>query len=314
MIIFFHPVLAENQIQIQEGEVSVETSPNNPQPYQDVVINLISYATDLDKAIITWEISGRTVLSGIGKKSYSFKAGAPDTLNVINISIKPVSSMSTINKTITIVPTEVDIMWEAVNSYTPPFYKGKAFPVVGSMIKVVAIPNTKTILSGSGSMSYVWKNNDIVDSDSSGYNKNSYLFKNSVFENTSEIGVIVSSVSGNFGAENTVSIPMYEPSLIFYKKSPTEGVLYNQALNKEIEMPEDEMTIVAEPYFTSFKGKEDNFMLNWTINENIIPTPSKKTELTIRPSARGGYATIGLVMENTKELFQKISNQLRINL
>lgn len=311
-----YPIIsvAESQISIQEGEISIETSPTNPGPYQDVTISLSSYATDLNKAIITWQTSEGVVLSGIGKTSYTFKTEGTETINVVNISIQPSGSINTITKRISIIPTEIEIMWESVSGYTPPFYKGKALPVSGGLIKAVAIPNTKTIGSGNGSITYTWKNNGETNLDVSGYNKNSYVFKNSLFEEQSEITVISSSVAGNFGAEKTIKIPTYDPKLIFYKKSPTEGTLYNMALEKETSMTEDEMTIVAEPYFASFSGKENNFIFNWKINGENIQTPSKKTELTIRPTSRGGYATISLAVENTKELFQKISNSLKLNI
>ena len=305
---------AEMQIEVQEGDISVETIPNNPQPYQDVTINISSYATDLNKAIITWSGESGTVLSGIGKTSYSFKAGGPNTSSSFNISITPIGSMSTISKSISIIPSEIEIMWESVDGYTPPFYKGKALPTSGSRIRAVAIPNTNTIKSGSGSITYTWKNANSTVLDSSGYNKNSYEFKNSMFDDINEITVVASSVSGNYAAENTVEIPVYDPKIIFYKKSPTEGVLYNNALDKEATMTEDEITIVAEPYFISLKGHENNFTYSWQINGNNIATPLKKTELTVRPESHGGYATINVVIENLNELFQKVSNQLKLNL
>lgn len=305
---------AEMQIEIQDTEINVETVPNNPQPYQDVTINISSYATDLNKAIINWESEKGTVLSGIGKKSYSFKTAGPGSSNVFNISITPVGSMSTISKRIVITPSEIEIMWESVSGYTPPFYKGKSLPISGSTIRAVAIPNTNTIKSGSGSITYTWKSGDETQLDASGYNKNYYEFKNSMFEDESEVTVLASSVSGNYGAENTISIPMYKPKIIFYKKSPTEGVLYNNALDKEALMFEDEMTLVGEPYFVSLKGHEKSFIYSWKINGKSIETPSKKTELTIRPTSRGGYATINMVIENTNELFQQVSNSLKLNL
>ena len=79
-------------------------------------------------------------------------------------------------------------------------------------------------------------------------------------------------------------------------------------------MPEDEMTIVAEPYFVSLNSKRGDFTYKWQVNGSMIPTPTKKTELTVRPSSHGGYATIDLTIENMSELFQKVSNQLKLNL
>jgi len=305
---------AQNEIEVQENEINVETSPNNPLPYQDVTITLTSYATDLNKAIITWQTESGTVLSGIGKTSYSLKTKGPDTYTIINVNINPVGSLNTIQKKITIIPTEVEMMWESISGYVPPFYKGKALPVSGGLIKVLAIPNTKTIQSGIGSLTYTWKNNNETNLNASGYNKNSFIVRNSMFEDKNMITVNVSSVGGSFRAENTIEVPTYDPKLIFYKKSPTEGILYAKALDKEISMPEDEMTIVAEPYFSSFREDENAFIFNWSINENNIQTPSKKTELTVRPNSRGGYATISLVIENMNALFQNISNRLRINI
>lgn len=305
---------AELQIEVQEGDIDIQTVPNNPQPYQDVTINISSYATDLNKAIINWQGDSGTILSGIGKTSYTFKAGGPNTYNTFTVSITPIGSMNTINKSITIAPSEIEIMWESISGYTPPFYKGKTLPISGSKIRAVAIPNTNTIKSGNGSLAYTWKNAGNTVLDASGYNKNSYEFKNSMFEDINEITVVASSVNSNYVAENTIEIPVYDPKIIFYKKSPTEGVLYNNALNKEATMTENETTLVAEPYYISLKGHENNFTYSWKINGDGIPTPSKKTELTVRPTSRGGFATISLTIENLKELFQKTSNQLKLNL
>jgi len=305
---------ADLQVEVQDNEINVETIPNNPQPYQNVTINLSSYATDLNKAIIIWQADSGTVLSGIGKTSYTFTTNGPDQSTTFNISITPVGSMSTISKTIVITPSEVEIMWESVGGYTPPFYKGKSLPISGSFIKAVAIPNTGTIKSGNGSISYTWKNADSVVQDASGYNKNSYIFKNSMFDTTNNISVTAQSVDGNYNAENTIDIPVYDPKLVFYKRSPAEGILYNNALNTETTMTEDEMTVVAEPYFMSLKGNENNFTYSWEINGAPINTPSNKDELTVRPTTKGGYATINLVIENLNELFQKVSNSLKLNI
>ena len=305
---------AEMQIEVQDGEIGVEIIPNNPQPYQDVTITISSYATDLNKAIITWQSESNTVLSDIGRTSYSFKALGPNTTTIFDIKITPVGAMSTISKRIVITPSEIEIMWESVDGYTPPFYKGKALPISGGLIRAVAIPNTNTIKSGSGSITYTWSNAGETKLDVSGYNKNSYIFKNSMFDDVNEIKVVASSVGGNYGAENTIEIPVYEPKIVFYKKSPTEGILYNNALDKEATMTEDEMTVVVEPYFISLKGHENNFIYAWQINGESISTPSKKTELTVRPASRGGYATIDIVIENATELFQKVSSRLKLNI
>ncbi len=306
--------IAETQIQVQDSDLNIEISPSNPKPYEDVTVTLSSYATDLNKAVISWQNDTKTVLSGIGKTIYSFKALGPNTTTTINVSIRPVDSMSSITKNIIITPSEVGLYWESVDGYTPLFYKGKSLPTKSSMIKVLAIPDTKTIKSGSGSVSYTWKVDDSVVEDASGYNKNSYVFRDDMFKNTNSISVIASSVNDNYSASNNVEIPIYSSKVIFYKKSPAEGILYNNALGSNSPFHEEEMTVVAEPYFLPIKGHEDIFIYKWKINNETINTPTKKTELTVRPSSRGGYANISVTFENPNKLFQIVSGMLKLNL
>lgn len=314
--IIFIPLVsfAESQILIQESEIDVEVIPENPQPYEEVTIIVNSYATDLDRAIISWQGSSGTVLSGIGKTSYTFTAPGPNDSVYFDIVISPVGEMNTIKKRIVINPSDMDIMWESVDGYTPPFYKGKSLPANGSIIRVVAIPNTNTIRSGNGSIDYTWKKDDKTIQEASGYNKNSYVFKNGLLDLTNNLSVTASSVEGNYGAEKEVSIPLFDPKLIFYKRSPNEGILYNNALNKEFFMSEDEATVVAEPYYLSIKNNQNLFSYDWKINGQGISTPTKKTELTISPTSRDGYATIDFAIESISGLFQVAKNSLKITL
>lgn len=305
---------AEMEIEIQEGEITYSLSPKNPEPYGDVTIDLSSYATDLTKAYFTWKINNKTVSYGTGKTSYTTKAGGPDTAIMINVDITPAGSSSSISKKIAIFTSEIEVMWESVNGYTPPFYKGKSLPTKGSTMKIVAIPNTKTVRSGIGSISYTWKRADSVVSSASGYNKNYYMFNDSMFEDDNNITVIASSVSGNYSAEKTITVPTYNPKIVFYKRSLADGILYNYALNNETNMKESEMTILAEPYFMTTKDTPDEFNYKWQINGNIVDTPEKNNEMTVRPASRGGYATISLTIKNLSKLFQEATNKLKINL
>lgn len=313
--IIMYPIFssANTQIQVQANEISTSLSPKNPGPYEDVTITLSSYATDLTKADLEWKINGQTVSYGLGKTSYTLKTGEVDVVIIIDVIINPAESTTSISKKIAIYPSEIEIMWEATDGYTPPFYKGKSLPSKGSWVKIVAIPNTKTITSGLGNISYTWKKADSVVSEASGYNRNYYLAKNSLFETDNKITVSASSVSGDYKAEKTIYLTSYDPSIVFYKKSGADGILYNKALQKEEILLENEMTIVAEPYFMTTK-EEDNFSYTWKINGNIVETPSKKNEMTVRPTSRGGYATISLVIKNLNELLQEATNKIKINL
>jgi hypothetical protein len=176
----------------------------------------------------------------------------------------------------------------------------------------VAMPNNQNV--NTSKIVYFWRNNyDAVES-SSGTGRNSYTFKNNVLRKTENIGLSVSSTDGSYSASGSTSIPILNPEIVFYKKSPLEGVLYGQALNQETFMEEDEMTVKAEPYFLSIINNTGDFDYNWQINNEDINTPRNRGELTIRPTSRGGYATINLAINSISRLFQTTSNNLRINL
>lgn len=305
---------AENEIMLQESDITTTTIPENPQPYDDVTINLSSYATDLNKAMIQWQNGSSIVLSGYGKTSYSFKTSGPNTISIIDVTITIPGSIDKVTKRIAINPSEVELIWEGVDSYTPPFYRGKSFPSPEGRIKVVAVPNTNIIKQGKGAITYTWKSGNNTVQSASGYNKDSYVFQNSELNDVERVSVTAESVNGVYNATNSIEIPITAPKIIFYEKSPTQGILYNAALGKETSFNGEEMTIVAEPYFLALKGNEDSFSYNWKINGKIIDTPSRKTELTIRPTDRGGYATLELSMENLSTLFQKVIGQLKLDL
>ncbi len=303
-----------SEVGLQDSDINVTTIPENPEPFQDVTIKLSSYAVDLNKSFIEWQNGSKTLLSGYGKVSYSFQALGPDLAADFFVTITPPDNEDKFTKKITIKTSEVELLWESVGSYTPPFYKGKSFPSRESTIKVVAIPNTGTIKQGKGNITYSWENDGDVIQEASGYGKDSYTFSNSQLKTKENISVRASSVDGKYTASKTIDIPIVNPKIVFYKKSPTEGVLYGEALTDGTFISEDEVTIVAEPYFLALGGNESSFSYNWKINGETINTPSKKTELTVRPGARGGYATIDLVMENLNFLFQKVGGSLNLTL
>ncbi len=302
-----------SEIGLQDADIAVTTIPENPQPYENVTIKLTSYATDLNKAFIEWRNGRELLISGYGKTIYSFVALGPDTVIDFFVTITPPDSSDKLTKQITINPSEIEIMWEGVDSYTPPFYRGKSFPSREGLIKAIAIPTSNTIKQGSGKISYSWKNNDNAVLGSSGYNKNSYTFTNSKLNTRENVTVVASSIDGKYNATKTINIPIVNPSIIFYKKSPTEGILYNNALTDGTFVSGEEITLVAEPYFLSTKNN-NNLDYQWQINGTIIDTPSKKSQLTVRPTSRGGYATINLIVENINVLFQKVSKTIKLDL
>lgn len=310
--VFSTPHNTNAEIKILESDINVEIVPENPRPYSDVTIKLSSYATDINSASIDWIVNNEKVLGGIGRATYSFKTNGPNSPTIIKVNIVPQGGVQ-ISKQVLIQPSEIEMLWQAVNSYTPPFYKGKALPISEGQIRVVAFPNTINVAKADKkNMVYAWNLNDESMQNDSGYGKDSFVFQNSILLNKEKIKLSVSSVDSSYNATGSLEVGVASPKLIFYRKSPINGTLYNTAIDGSTTMYEDEMTIVAEPYFLN--RNSGDLQYSWKINNDSIDAPSKETELTIRPSSRGGYATIDLSVESATKLFQSIKNNMRVNL
>src|SRR3989344_3085342 len=156
------------------SSILVDVAPPNPAPGEDTTITLSSYANNLDSVLVTWSLNGKTIFSAIGKKTFLVKAPPAGSF----ASVRAVISLpeGEIEKTITIRPNEMILLWQATDSFVPPFYKGKALPLADSEIKIVAMPEIKSSVGGAlvnaKNMTYAWKKDYTNDQEASGYGKN----------------------------------------------------------------------------------------------------------------------------------------------
>lgn len=317
-VLFLIPILGfsiKTYAVTQENDISIKANPTNPNPFSPITLTVTSFATDLNKASIEWRSGGKIVFSGVGKTSYSFNVGGPNTSVSFEITILPEGETGVIRKNFSIGVSDMDILWEAVDSYTPPFYKGKALPSKEGQLKLVAYPNTSGLSQATQkNITYTWKNNFETIKSASGTGKNKYIFTNSELKNIEKISVLVSGPNNSYNAEKSLTINMIEPEIIFYKKSPLEGILYENAITQNEYLEEDEITFVVEPYFLSYKNGASGFKYDWKINGESTSLPSNPRELTVRPQARGGYATLEFSIENLTKLFQNVVGSLRVEL
>ncbi|MBP6931646.1 MAG: hypothetical protein KBD48_03175 [Candidatus Pacebacteria bacterium] len=292
-------------------DIVATVAPENPKPYEDVTITLESYATDLNRAQIEWRSGEKILLKNTGVKDFSFKMGALGTKSLLDIKITTVEG-DIIQKRIILSPGDMDILWQSLDSYVPPFYRGKALPPKEGRVKIIAIPSGPKGIQAN-SATYNWKLNDKTDQSQSGYKKNSFIF-NLTNELEDTVEVVSMSSTDNTNSTGIIKISGVNPQILFYKKDPVEGIYYNKILDKEIPLESEEMTIKAEPYFMGDTTNTQAHIYEWKINGDTIPTPRKKNMLTIKPTARGGYAEINLYIENTLKLFQSATQSLKINL
>lgn len=307
--------LLTNPAAIRDSDIDVELSPAVPGPNQNVKVTLSSYATNLNKASISWSLNGKIQVTGTGKTTFSFSTGDIGTTSTVDIAII-VAEGSRVDKKITVQPSQVDILWEAHESYTPPFYKGKALPIKESKIRIVALPVNRDGSISPTTQVYNWKKNFTVDQANSGYGKYSFILKNSYVETTDSVSVTTSSQSGS-GSAGTLTLRYVEPKILIYENNPVLGLRLNRLLNKGFNLTTGEMTISAEPfYFSEYKNSiaEKNMEYKWTINNSAIYPPAAPNEITLRGSTEQGTANVGISITNINTLFQQAKQTLSITL
>src|SRR3990167_9352145 len=296
------------------SSISVNVVPENPAPNENTSITLSSYANNLDSVLISLSVNGKSVLSGIGKKSFSVNAGAAgsETSVVATISLPD----GAIDTRIIIRPAVMVLLWQANDSYVPPFYKGRALPTPDSEVKVVAMPEIK---SGSGfvdskNMTYAWKKDYNNDQEGSGYGKNSFIYINDYLDNSNNVSVTASTIDQKYSSEANITIGTYQPKIVFYKNDANLGTIWEQALSSGHKIQNEEV-MEAAPYFISPKNIGIPILAwNWSINDSLVNIlGSRKNLIPLRAQAGvSGTAKIKLEIENKYKIFSTASKAINV--
>jgi hypothetical protein len=296
--------------QVQSGDIVLSINPSYPKANEEVTASVSTYTIDLSNARISWVLNGSTALEGMGKKSFSFKVGDSGFETTLEVKIETING-STINKKITISPSDIDLLWEANNSYVPPFYKGKTLLATEGKVKVVAIPSTQNLAG----FNYKWKQDNKNQQDSSGYEKNYYTYRNSFLEDNNTVEVAVSDLFGNNIGINKISIIPGIPKIIFYGKDQNLGIKWENAIGDGFTINRDGDTLVAEPYFFSSEDlNSGNLTFDWSLNGEKTLIPNLKNTFSLKPEDnKSGNAIIKIVINNTKTLFQSMSKEINVN-
>ncbi|MEK7581850.1 MAG: hypothetical protein AAB488_00765 [Patescibacteria group bacterium] len=298
------------------SQVSLSLNPEQPGPRQKTTARLVSYAMDLNRASITWVLDGKKILSGIGEKEFSFVTGEVGETSDINVSIGS-TPLGTITKSLSLTPGEIILIWEASDSYTPPFYKGKALPPAQGNIKIVAIPNIKSggLLIKPENLVYKWRRNDKAVEANSGFGKNTLVIRNGYTDLVEKIEVTASPSSGDTTAFGRAIIALIDPQIILYENRPLEGVYYESMLPERFTLDNEEIKINAEPYYFSSPDKEKSALLfSWVINgEKTLGDKSDPGALSLRiDNGASGASNISLGVKNKVSFLQDANTNLII--
>lgn len=299
-----YPFSAYAQQEVLPEDIGFTVSPQNPAPMDEVEIRLKSFSTNINTAHIGWFVNGRSVQVGTGMTSYTFTMGASGSVYDIEIRIRP-NLLTEIVKKIRLTPFSVDLLWEAPESYTPPFYRGKALPGSESNIHVVAVPQTISSQNPQRFV-YAWKNNGETDQDASGFNKRDFLVQNDFFSNRFVVDTEMVSQGGQVTIEKSLTVPRFDPRILFEVRQPSSIAKLSHA-DTPTTINNDLNVLIAHPFFFSTRDGEEGLSYEWSINGEryygdttslpknyvpLVPAQGQSGSATIAVTARHGIRTL----------------------
>jgi hypothetical protein len=297
-------------------DVLIETIPEIPGPNELVRIKINSFSFNLNNYYVAWFRNGNQEAAGFGVRDFQFRTG--DSGDITNVTIVVEFENQVFRKELRFAPSQVDLLWEATDAYTPPFYRGKALPLKQGSIKVTAIPETLLIEpSDAPNLIYYWDKNFLRQIAGSGFGKQSFKFTTDVLGISDRITVTSNDRRENSFATSTVEIPFneYEPKILFYEINENNRLMTNRALNTNSLINSDTVKLSFHPLNMSTVA--DNFVdlfVNWSLNNRSQPPQdfAKQNELFVTTGGESGEINIKVGLEGIEKLLQESDGEIEL--
>jgi len=322
-IIFFvfllWTTIAHSQL-IGHDEPIIISNPETPGPQEDISLHVDFFGSDLNRANIKWYKNGTLLDQGVGLRDITVQTGILGSQTTIRVDLTT-GEGDLLSKTLVLRPTSLEIVWEA-DTYIPPFYKGKALPTSGSIVKLVAIPEFITsagVKIPKKDLFYKWQaggGNIFLEGGEKPQGKGKYFaFATApLLSNAINISLEVSSQNRSLVKEYSTSIRTENPEALFYKEDPLLGTRYEKALPKNFLSNDGELTVRVEPFYLStsaaFGGE-----YKWELNgKSATPHENNPRVITlVRGQDIKGKAELKIDIINIGSIKQRIQDLLIIS-
>ena len=201
----------------------------------------------------------------------------------------------------------VDILWQG-QTYTPPFYKGKALWSNQSRISFVAIPQG---LGNSANLNYKWTRNGTVLGNINGIGRNYLSFLDSILSKPQTIKVDILSSQDEVLASAFVTVVPTSPILAIYENNPLYGFMFHRETNGTYELREKEVTFSAFPFFFSALSRADSGLsYEWRTNVGEAETRNSVTYRS--PDDASGSSQVSMRVSNKDKIMQSFNKSFLI--
>lgn len=289
------------------ADVNISIDPSAPEPYSKVTLTLVSYDLNVNTSMVVWKVGGKEIKRGLGETSLSLSTGAVGAAIPVSATVSDANG-NVVTASINVDPGSVSLVWEAPESYVPPFYEGKSLPADGAAVRITAIPNMTVPAS---SLSYTWFVEDEAITSASGAGKQTLVTNLDTLTDATNIRVVVRSPQGGV-AEKTISLTPHDVMPMVYSYDELLGTNFATAFKRRLELAHD-VTLSLEPFYLSAKnGLESTAQYSWYI-DGLPVTPEEKTLLALRPKENAyGVRNLSILLANTRRRLQKAQADLQI--
>lgn len=294
--------------------VTFSTTPKTPGANTSVLIRMESFAVNLSSAKILWYVNKNLIKESVADTSLKVSTGDFGEETIIDVVIITANGNS-YNKQFILAPAEVDVLWEA-QTYTPPFYKGKAMPTYKSMVKVTAVPRFKSLSSDPSEYFYTWTYKQTLNIGKA-LGKNSVIVPMGFAGAPIPVNVEVSLPGTNWKGERYLSIPVFVPKLVMYEQSSLLGISYHHALPKIVETNGTQFTLHVAPYFFSSDDVyAGNIAFKWYADRRVMPSDQAYLNATLEKTGKETDTetkSVTLSIQNPNRILQSASTQVTVS-
>ena len=319
LILIFSLVLSLQAVMAQNllpDPITISTNPEAPAPGQSVTVSAQSLTADLNKSDISWSVNGRFASSGFGLKSLNLNLPFGNQAILIEVTVKSTTGETFYAKK-TISPKRLILITEAVDSYVPYWYGGKAEVANAGRFRVYAYAE---IYSGSkrlqpSELLYKWSVRDEPLGDSSGVGRDTLTYKLlDEYGDDVPVSVTVSPVSSDEEVTETTNIKPKNPELLAYLGNEYGDVSNLNTIKNNQTIKNKTFSVVLEPFFFSTDSyKQKNLEYSWYVNNNPDTGSSNYVKFFRLAENATGTAIIDVSVKHLTRLFQEAKNRISIN-
>lgn len=307
--------IADAQIFRGAPTLSIEIAPAYPGPNEPFTATVRSFGVNLTTSAIGWTVNGQAM----GQNERLLRLTAPSAGTSMSIRLSLTTEDGSIfSAERTVRPGNIDLLWEAESSYTPPFYKGKALPTTESAVEIVAVPHLSTVGGreyAPSELVFTWELNGQTVAAASGKGRDRFTVAKPNFYRSDVVRVFAAPPDGTGGGVGTLALLAGEPRVILYESDPLLGINYQYAVDGTFELAKEEGTFVAHPvFFPTYTRADSRLSYEWTLNGSPLePQGSDPSSITFRQTGEGGgEADVTVMVTNQLSTPQRVAATFRL--